>query len=494
MNTLAKKLYILAFFLAFGLGAIFFTIPVHAYDGAYEYDSYSDYGSGYNDQYYSDPYSDPYSGTYSDPYYDSGSGTYDYGTGYNDQYYSDPYYDSGYGAYNSDYYNSSYGGCSTCNNTVVYNTSHNDTCSSCHSTPLPQPVPQPVPQTPELVVSCVADRYDVNSDETVTWTANVSGGTGSYNYSWTGTEGLSGSNRIQNKTYTNSGNKTASVTVTSGSKTKTADCGSVYVNENNNNFDISCSVDNTYVNVGDQVHMTAYASNGNGNYSYTWYGDYPLDGRTGSSQYVSYNSTGDKDVRVTVRSYNGGQEKTRNCGTVHVGNNYNSGYNNYYYNNNDLNISCTVNTANATVGQLVTWNTSVTGGNGNYYYAWNGTDGLYGNSSSMSKNYGSVGTKSASVTVTSNGQTKYLNCPNVVVGAVTYVPPAANLASLSSVYLNQVPYTGVGDSPKFMAFMIGLILWSAAMAYVIIFRKRSITRKNHILDFKKENMAKRGLI
>ena len=150
--------------------------------------------------------------------------------------------------------------------------------------------------------------------------------------------------------------------------------------------------------------------------------------------------------------------------------------------------------ANATVGQLVTWNTSVTGGNGNYYYAWNGTDGLYGNSSSMSKNYGSVGTKSASVTVTSNGQTKYLNCPNVVVGAVTYVPPAANLASLSSVYLNQVPYTGVGDSPKFMAFMIGLILWSAAMAYVIIFRKRSITRKNHILDFKKENMAKRGLI
>ena len=468
MNTLAKKLYLLAFFIALGVGAIFFTIPAHAYDGAYDYTSYSDYGSGYSDPYYSD----------------SGYGS----NGYYDQNYSDPYYDSGYGSYYDS--GSSYSGCSTCNNTIVYNTSHNDTCSTCHSTP----IPLPTPQTPELVVSCVADRYDVRNDETVTWTANVSGGTGSYNYSWSGTDGLYGSSRTQNKTYTNSGTKTASVTVTSGNKTKTADCGSVYVNENNNNFDISCSVDDTYVNVGDQVHMTAYASNGNGNYSYTWYGDYPLDGRTGSSQYVTYDSTGDKDVRVTVRSYNGGQEKTRNCGTVHVGNNYNSGYNNYYYNNNDLNISCTVNTPNATVGQLVTWNTSVTGGNGNYYYTWNGTDGLYGNSSSMSKNYGSVGTKSASITVTSNGQTKSLNCPNVIVGAVTYVPPAANLASLSSVYLNQVPYTGVGDSPKFMVFMIGLILWSAAMAYAIIFRKRNITRKNHILDFKKENMAKKGLI
>ena len=344
--------------------------------------------------------------------------------------------------------------------------------------------------------SCSVDRTNVNRGDSVNWSANASGGNGSYSYSWSGDYPLSGqSGSNVTASYDSTGSKYGTVTITSGNQTITRSCGSTYVNDNYQNFNVSCSIDNHYVNVGDQVHMNASASGGNGNYYYTWYGSSPLDGRTGSSQYVTYDSTGDKSVSVTVNS--NGQQRTQSCGTVHVGNNYNSGYNYNYY-NNDLNISCTVNSATAAVGQNVIWNTSVTGGNGSYYYSWTGTDGLYGNSSTISRSYPTAGIKSSTVTVTSNGQTKSLTCPTVNVGGGTVAlyqgPNQGNLASLSSVYLNQVPYTGVGDNPKLMMFIVGLLLWSGAMAYAIIRRQTKSARKNAILDFKRENMAKRGLM
>lgn len=472
MKILAKKLNIVFFFTFafFAIVSFGFATQVHAdwsYDGGDYYDG-------------------------------SGSSNWDYAD--NTVYYPNDYYlpsDTCYDCNSSGYYyydTSSYDTCYDCNSTPYYSYDYSyDTCRSGCNNNNYNYIP-PVPTIPPVVVSCTPSTSNSQNGQSVTWYAYVSGGNGNYSYSWSGTDGLSGGGNSQSRSYSSSGTKNAHVTVTSGDKSASADC-STYVNDNYQNFDVSCSIDDYYVNVGDQVRMNASASGGNGNYSYTWYGSSPLDGRTGSSQYVTYDSIGDKDVRVTA--YSNGQERTRSCGTVHVGNNYNSGYNYNYYNNNNLNISCTVNSANVAVGQNVVWNTSVTGGNGNYNYSWTGTDSLYGNSSTISRSYSTTGTKSSTVTVTSNGQTKSLTCPivNVGGGVALYTGPSqGNLASLSSVYLNQVPYTGVGDNPKLMMFVIGLILWSGAMAYAIIYRQSKSARKNAILDFKKENMAKRGLV
>ena len=345
-----------------------------------------------------------------------------------------------------------------------------------------------------LTGSCTVSNSNIQKNNSVTWSASASGGSGSYSYSWSGDYPLSG--RSGNNTsvyYDSTGYKYGTVTITSGSQSITRSCGPVYVSDSNNSsLDVSCSVNNSNINIGDQVYVSAYGSGGDGSYSYTWGGDYPLSGRTGSNQYVTYNSSGDKEVRVTM--YSNGNQVNRYCGTVHVRDNYNYNYNNNY---SDLNLTCNVSNSSASIGQTVTWNTSASGGNGSYYYTWSGTDNLYGSNSSVSNSFSTTGIKNASVTVNSGGYSRSLNCPSVsVLGGTAYYqnPNQGNLASLSSVYLNQVPYTGVGDSPKFIAFIIGLILWSGAMAYAIVYRRIKTERKNKILDFKRENMSKRGLL
>jgi len=335
-------------------------------------------------------------------------------------------------------------------------------------------------------ISCTPSRTNINTNESVTWTANAQYGTGYYTYSWSGTDSVSGNMRDLTKTYSSSGTKTASVAVTSGGKTFYQDCGTVYVNANQDqNLTGSCSVSDSNVNIDDSVNWSANASGGTGSYTYTWNGSSPLSGRTGSNTSVRYSSYGTKTGSVTIRS--GDQTITRDCGDVYV-EDYNNNYNNY----GDFNVSCNVNNTYVNLGQVAIWNAYVTGGNGNYNYSWSGTDGIYGNGSSVSKSFNTLGTKIATVTVTSNGRTRSLTCPTVVVGNLGYANQG-NVAGLTSVYLNQVPYTGVEDNPKFWAFIIGLFMFSALGAYIIVSKKAKAQRLNKILDFKNENMARKGV-
>ncbi len=96
----------------------------------------------------------------------------------------------------------------------------------------------------------------------------------------------------------------------------------------------------------------------------------------------------------------------------------NGGTPNYNYNDNyttQLGVSCYPTTSRANVDDSVTWRASAYGGNGNYYITWSGTNGLDGTGSSISKRYSSGGTKSASVIVSSGGQTVTRNCSSVEV-------------------------------------------------------------------------------
>lgn len=105
--------------------------------------------------------------------------------------------------------------------------------------------------------------------------------------------------------------------------------------------------------------------------------------------------------------------------------NYNYDYNNQYHstqpNYPSLQISCYANSSSVHTGDTVNWYANISGGNGSYYSTWTGTDGLSGYGSSISKTYYSNGSKTASITVTSAGQTITRSCGSSVnVYADTY--------------------------------------------------------------------------
>ncbi|MDB5190072.1 MAG: hypothetical protein JWN49_398, partial [Parcubacteria group bacterium] len=72
-----------------------------------------------------------------------------------------------------------------------------------------------VTQNPALLVSCSVNPTALSANGTAAWSVTASGGTGSYTYAWSGTDGLSGSGTSVSKQYTTAGTKTGTVTVTS---------------------------------------------------------------------------------------------------------------------------------------------------------------------------------------------------------------------------------------------------------------------------------------
>lgn len=76
----------------------------------------------------------------------------------------------------------------------------------------------------------------------------------------------------------------------------------------------------------------------------------------------------------------------------------------------NINLNCYANPQTSYVGSPVTWYAAATGGNGYYSYTWTGSDLLNSTDSSTNKIYYSAGTKTASVTVTSGGQSVTRQC------------------------------------------------------------------------------------
>ena len=182
--------------------------------------------------------------------------------------------------------------------------------------------------------------------------------------------------------------------------------------------------------VGNTVIWSSSVSGGNGSYNITWNGDEGLSGY-GSSISKVYSYAGMKNASMTVVS--GGQSVSVNCSeSVNVTapsysysypSSYPSTYNNYYPSNNYNNYnngyaalaaSCSANTNYTTVGSPVTWTAAISGGSGYYTYTWSGTDGLYGSNQTTTFTYGTPGSKTAYVTVYSNGQSTTAYCANPV--------------------------------------------------------------------------------
>ncbi len=190
----------------------------------------------------------------------------------------------------------------------------------------PEPTYYPPPAynyNPPLYVSCYSSSSSVNTGSYVTWRASVSGGNGSYYYSWSGTEGLYGNGSSISKTYSYAGSKTATVTVNSNGQTTSANCSTVTVydynynnNYDNNNYQyysplsVSCRANTTFSPAGSIVNWIAYPTGGSGNYTYSWSGTDNINGYQNSIN-ATYYTPGQKYANVTV--YSNGQQTSSQC-------------------------------------------------------------------------------------------------------------------------------------------------------------------------------------
>ena len=196
-------------------------------------------------------------------------------------------------------------------------------------------------------------------------------------------------------------------------------------------LNVQCYPMTLTTSAGNAVTWYASAYGGNNSYYYTWTG---TDGLTGYGSTISkiYYTAGYKIASISVTS--GGQTASANCdGSVNVYGTASSPYyaptyptypTNYvpstYY--NPLTVTCSPNTSySSSANGSITWNAYASGGNGSYTYAWSGSDNLSGSGPAISYTYSYPGTKTASVTVYSNGQSITQQCSSgVTVGYTAY--------------------------------------------------------------------------
>ena len=198
-------------------------------------------------------------------------------------------------------------------------------------------VPVAVPVYQPLAVSCMANSTYTPAGSSVTWNAYVSGGSGYYNYSWSGTDGLYGYGRSASIYYQTPGTKYASVTVYSGNQSITVACNNnvvaypivvqpivqqpvVYTNPTYNNsymtqatngLDIGCYADPTKASINQPVTWTAEVVGGVAPYTYSWSGTNDLNGSQ-SSVTKWYSTSGEKYAIVSVTSADG-KSATKAC-------------------------------------------------------------------------------------------------------------------------------------------------------------------------------------
>jgi plastocyanin len=385
-----------------------------------------------------DMYYDDYFGGYDDygyNDYDYGYNDYDYGYddyGYNDYDYGYNDYDYGYDDYAYDDCNS---GCGGSNNYYGYG----------------------------------SNGYGYYDDEWDCW-----GGCGSGNNSG----GYSNSVNVVNDIYNNNTNEVI------------VDLSDY---EDNDDDDLSavCYANAYSVDQGDTVSWTVNASGGNSNYSYAWSGSDGLNG-SGRTVTIRYNQYGTKTASVVVRS--GNDSVNVNCGTVYVERDHNNNDNDN--DDEDFDVVCRPNKSRVEEGDTVRWEAEVDGvDEDDVDFDWSGD--ADGDDQEVTERYNREGTYEARVRATYRGQTETDECTVRVEDEdndnnVTLIsnPPSGNLASLNSVYLSQVPYTGAGDGMKLAAIITSLLLLSLGGAYMIVTRKAKGDRKAFLARFKAENLAK----
>ncbi|MDB5204591.1 MAG: hypothetical protein JWP09_619 [Candidatus Taylorbacteria bacterium] len=273
--------------------------------------------------------------------------------------------------------------------------------------------------------------------------------------------------------------------------------GNVYLSQNNININ---SLGSATVNVN--------GGNGNGYYISSNSNSGAVSAYvSGNTINLSANSSGGSST-ITVCANSSGY----GCATLYVTINGNGNNN---YNSNPITINPS--SISLTVGQSA--NVSIYGGN-NVYYTSNGTDSyvvnasINGNTINLyARNPGSATITVCSSNVSSGNNYNYSSCANLYVTVgngnyyygnntnTTYYNTPSIGTSASGVYLSQIPYTGVEENLKMIFFILGMMIWSAFMAYALMLKRGMLqpaghpkmSMKERIEEFKKENLRRKGV-
>ena len=164
------------------------------------------------------------------------------------------------------------------------------------------------PNPNSLLATCSVFPSSTTIGQPVTWSVNVSGGSGTYtSYSWTGTDIFSGNPYIKPH-YTSAGTKSESATVTDslGQKSTQNPVCSVVINPNPNPLmTANCSASPSSSNIGQPVTWSVDVTGGTPPYKYYWY-----DNSTGTQyslnpQTVTYTSAGTRQMSFLVEDATG---------------------------------------------------------------------------------------------------------------------------------------------------------------------------------------------
>ena len=434
--------------------------------------------------------------------YDTGNYDYTYDTGYYDDfsypdytdyidYSEEPYYsypEDDYYYPEVDYYQDySYP-------TYSYNYSSNSSCygSGCSSNSTSHTT------TKKLSVQCVVSDTSIKEGESVTYTANVSGGNSPYTYDWSGS--VNSSSRSTTIKYSNDGTYRAYITVTDDDgRTASDECATVHVSNTTNNptsFGVQCVVSDTSVEEGDYVTFTAEVSGNTSPYTYDWNGDVNSSSKSVRARF----NDGSYDVSVTVKDKNG-KSITDDCATVRVTSDDEDDDDDDNDDEDDLEVQCVVSDSSLEDGDSVTVSVDIDGGNSPFDIQWDGdTDEFEDFDDEDNSQRVRIDSNQSrielEVTVedddgNEDSDTCIIRLDDDDSGSNYRSTNDGELSGLSSVFLSQVPYTGSEDVLKVIGFIVGLLIWSAIVATVLLRNKNRKEISSKAQAFKEANKLKK---
>lgn len=344
--------------------------------------------------------------------------------------------------------------------------------------------PKSTPEPTELSAVCNVSSTRIYEGESVRYTSTVSGGDSPYTYNWSGV--ANGNSSYDDVTINTAGSYTASVTVTSSDlQTKTVSCPTVVVEDRpKTDLDVECRVSDTRIEEGENVTYEAIVSGGNSPFDYDWDGDANGSSRTVTERYDDegyYYAS----IRVTDED---GRTAYDSCPTVRV----------EEEETDDLEVQCEISDRTIDVGDRVTISVDIDGGAGGYDIEWSrdtdDIDDFDDNDRSQRIRIDEEGTYDLKVTVEDrDGNRDSDTCTLRVdddedrdINVISNVDDN-QLAGLSSIYLNQVPYTGAEDNLKIVGIISLILVWSSAVGYYLLKDRRKKKISNRVQAFKEAN-------
>jgi hypothetical protein len=262
---------------------------------------------------------------------------------------------------------------------------------------------------------------------------------------------------------------------------------STYIVTSTSDMEVQCIIDDNRVEVGEEVRFEVEIEDGESPYEIDWDFD---DGEDGDSRIErhTFDKKGTYHVMVVVEDDEGDRDSD-NC-TVYVGDEEDS---------DDWDMQCLVDDTSIEEGDTVEYEVEIDDCDDIDYIEWYGD--ISGDDETERVRYNRDGHYEVSVKVSCDHEIKRDTCPVVrvsdedddddginVITSTGLPTPSGQLASLSSVFLSQVPYTGpVEDIIRIISIILGSLIFAFLVALGLK-KQRAVKRiSNRIAEFRQRN-------